>query len=60
MANYYPGDAWIDWLGLSVYGPQTPGETLQSFAEILGDAYPEISAISNKSIAVLEWGITEL
>ncbi len=58
MANYYPGDAWIDWLGLSVYGPQTPGETLQSFTEILGDAYPEISAISNKPIAVLEWGIT--
>jgi hypothetical protein len=60
MAEYYPGDAWIDWLGLSVYGPQQAGETLQDFNEILADAYPLLSALGNQPIAVLEWGITEL
>jgi len=60
MSNYYPGDEYIDWLGLSVYGPQQPGETFQEFEEILNDAYPELSAVGNKPMAILEWGITEL
>lgn len=58
--QYYPGDAYIDWLGISVYGTQTKEETYQSFNEIMDKVYPEITKISNKPIAILEWGITEI
>ncbi len=58
-SEYYPGDAFIDWIGVSVYGAQTPPESWQSFSEILDDIYPALTAISNKPVAVLEFGVTE-
>ncbi len=60
IENYYPGDSYIDWLGVSVYGPQEQGEDYQEFSEILGDVYPVLRSLSNKPIAVLEFAITEL
>ena len=58
--NYYPGDEYIDWLGVSVYGPQEPGEDYQTFDEILGDVYPVLRELADKPIAVLEFAVTEL
>jgi beta-mannanase len=60
MENYYPGDAYIDWLGVSIYGPQVQGEDYRSFGEILNDIYPELSGLADKPIAVLEFAVTEL
>lgn len=60
ISQYYPGDAYIDWIGISVYGPQTKEEMYQSFNEIMNKVYPEITKISNKPIAILEFGITEI
>ncbi len=59
IAGYYPGDDYIDWLGVSVYGPQEPNEDYQSFTEIMDDVYPVLSSLSDKPIAVLEFAITE-
>lgn len=60
---YYPGDAYIDWIGVSAYGAQTPAEMKNwnpSFREVMDDVYPAVAAISsNKPIAVLEFGIIE-
>jgi hypothetical protein len=57
---YYPGDAYIDWLGVSVYGPIEPDEDYESFVDLLDGFYPELLSISSaKPIAVLEFGITE-
>lgn len=58
--NYYPGDEYIDWLGVSVYGPQEAGEDYQTFGEILDDAYPVLRELADKPIAVLEFAVTEL
>ncbi|BAO45209.1 glycoside hydrolase family 26 protein [Thiolapillus brandeum] len=58
--NYYPGDQYIDWLGVSVYGPQEAGEEYQEFEEILGDVYPVLRSLADKPIAVLEFAVTEL
>ncbi len=58
--NYYPGDDYIDWLGVSVYGPQETGDEYQEFSEILNDVYPALSGLSNKPIAILEFAITEM
>jgi len=60
IENYYPGDNYIDWLGVSIYGPQKSNEDYHEFSEILNDVYPNLSNLSNKPIAVLEFGITEL
>lgn len=58
--SYYPGDTYIDWLGLSVYGPHTNANDYQTFETVLSRAYPEITALSEtKPIAILEWGIGE-
>jgi len=60
MENYYPGDAYIDWLGVSIYGAQNKGEDYQSFGEILNDIYPDLSGLADKPVAVLEFAVTEL
>ena len=60
IENYYPGDDYIDWLGVSVYGPQLPEEDFETFAEVLDGIYPQLSALSDKPIAVLEFAVTEL
>ena len=58
--KYYPGDNYIDWLGVSVYGPQESNEDYQEFSEILNDVYPRLCNLSNKPIAILEFAITEI
>ena len=60
IENYYPGDHYIDWLGVSIYGPQESDEDYQEFSEILNDIYPKLTALSDKPIAILEFAITEL
>jgi len=46
--NYYPGDNYIDWIGVSIYGPQEKNEVYQEFSERLNDIYPSLAALSNK------------
>lgn len=59
IENYYPGDDYIDWLGVSVYGPQEPGDEYQEFSEIINDVYPSLVNLADKPIAILEFAITE-
>jgi len=60
IKNYYPGDEYIDWLGVSVYGPQESDEDYQEFSEIMNDVYPSLIKLSDKPIAILEFAITEI
>jgi hypothetical protein len=60
ISSYYPGDDYIDWIGVSIYGPTEPGEKWQTFTEVLNSSYREISAIGpKKPIAVLEFGVVD-
>lgn len=60
MAAYYPGDDYIDWIGISVYGAQAPSEDWTNFTEVLDPAYVEFTSISaTKPAALLEFGVTE-
>ena len=60
MASYYPGDDYVDWIGVSVYGALTPTEVWQEFTEIMDDIYDELTSISpGKPIAILEFGVTD-
>lgn len=60
LINYYPGDDYIDWIGISIYGAFDRGTTWNSFTDILDRVYPELSAISlKKPLAVFEFGVLE-
>lgn len=57
---YYPGDDYIDWIGVSVYGPQTPDSDYESFTSMMDECYPKLCALSAvKPIALLEFGVCE-
>lgn len=55
--NYYPGNEWIDWLGISIYGTSDPmDDDCTSFRESMDDAIPRLEALSpDKPIVVLEF-----
>ena len=57
--NYYPGDNYIDWIGVSVYGAVTPDETPMNFTDKLNLVYDRICALTDKPLAILETGIVE-
>ncbi|MBI4675786.1 MAG: beta-mannanase [Chloroflexi bacterium] len=59
--KYYPGDAYVDWLGVSVYGAQTPQDDwCDPFRDALDTAYPRLDALApTKPIFVLEFGVTD-
>ncbi len=59
IENYYPGDGYIDWIGVSVYGPQERDADYEEFSDKLNEVYPTLVSLADKPIAVLEFGITE-
>ena len=56
--RYYPGDDVIDWVGLSDYGPQKPGDPWESFHERMDGTFYELLERlgDDKPYAVLEYG----
>jgi hypothetical protein len=60
FALYYPGDDYIDWIGVSVYGALTPmDEDISSFSFIMDQVYPRLISISpDKPIIISEFGTT--
>ncbi len=59
---YYPGDAYIDWVGFSLYGAQTIDEDWDDlkFSTQLQKYSNDLKAIdTNRPIALLEFGVTD-
>ena len=57
---YYPGDDYIDWIGISLYGALTSEDDWLEFDSILARTADDVLAISkNKPIALLEFGVTD-
>jgi hypothetical protein len=62
FANYYPGDEWVDWIGISDYGSLSPKYPWQSFGERLDPVLGQIedlAAGADKPVALLETGVRE-
>ena len=57
--NYYPGDDYIDWIGISVYGSQSKTERVISFKDKLDKVYQRMLQITQKPLAILEFGVAE-
>ena len=58
--KYYPGDDYIDWIGVSVYGAQTPTDKKWPlFSDMMDEVYPRLESLStSKPIVVLEFAVT--
>ncbi|HEY1581893.1 MAG TPA: glycosyl hydrolase [Chthoniobacterales bacterium] len=59
-AAYYPGSAYVDWLGLSVYGQQFSEEPWVDFPPLIEWPYEEMARVDRtKPIMIAEWGVGE-
>jgi Glycosyl hydrolase family 26 len=58
FADLYPGDRWVDWVGLDGYNG-TEDQGWSSFTEIFGDSYEEITHLSRRPVIVAETGSGE-
>lgn len=57
---YYPGSAYVDWLGMSVYGQQFSDEAWSDFAPLIEWPYQEMARLDpTKPIMIAEWGVGE-
>lgn len=57
---YYPGDDYIDWIGISIYGTQIHGQPPAKFADVLRDSYMKLGMVSvSKPLALFEFGTIE-
>jgi len=59
--NYYPGDRWIDWIGISNYGAQTPQDDYwEEFRDGMDAIYTRLEALTTeKPIFIAEFGATK-
>ena len=62
--GYYPGDDYVDWIGISCYGADEPGATWRSLEDALTPLLkkledPDSPISGDKPIALLEFAVTE-
>lgn len=60
LRDYYPGDAWVDLVGLSVYGLQGWDQKYfnrdRSFAQVFGEKYARVIRF-RKPVVIAEFGV---
>ncbi len=60
MAQYYPGSAYVDWLGLSAYGAQFKDESWVTVKDAFYYPYKDICTVDpNKPVMLAEWGVAD-
>lgn len=56
---YYPGDEYIDWVGLSAFGAQLPTHSWSLFPRHLKEFLPKVEAVTQKPILISEYAVIE-
>src|SRR3954463_12198894 len=57
---YYPGSAYVDWLGMSVYGQQFKDEPNPDVPSLVDWPYQELCGLDpNKPVMIAEWATGE-
>jgi hypothetical protein len=63
ISSYYPGPDVVDWVGISVYGPQTKREDCVSFEKAMGDVMKDPHGVTSlaggKPLFILETGVVK-
>ncbi|HUB70650.1 MAG TPA: glycosyl hydrolase, partial [Acidimicrobiales bacterium] len=58
---FYPGDQWVDWVGLDGYNyASVDNVPWMTFEQIFGTSYNELTALTSKPLMVAETASTEL
>lgn len=60
MENYYPGDEWIDWIGVSIYGAHKPTDIYFDIFQVqFTQIYPRIVELAGeKPLIISEFATT--
>jgi hypothetical protein len=56
--GFYPGDAWVDWVGLDGFNWGKEGEWT-SFRQVFGHSYGVLTQISRRPVLIAETGSTQ-
>lgn len=58
---YYPGDSYVDWLGISVYGSLDPRVPISPFARKIdvSGVYRTLTSLSRRPMAIVEMGTVD-
>ena len=61
FADLYPGDAYVDWVGIDGYnwGTSETWSRWQTFTEVFGPTYDELTALTNKPMMIAETASAE-
>ncbi len=62
ISAYYPGDRWVDWIGVSYYGSLSHRYGWQQLSGGLGRSMPELERLAapdDKPLALIEFGTRE-
>jgi len=60
MARYYPGAAYVDWLGMSLYGKQFRTDPWAYLHDLLEVPYADLCKLDpTKPVMLAEWGVGE-
>ncbi|MDD5263132.1 MAG: glycosyl hydrolase, partial [Methylacidiphilales bacterium] len=60
IEKYYPGDGYVDWIGMSAYGQQFPADAWVYFHDTVDYPYQLLAALHpTKPIMMAEWGVGE-
>jgi beta-mannanase len=61
ISCYYPGDAYVDWIGLDGYnwGTSQPWSRWQSFVELFSAGYEIVTGLTDKPLLIAESASTE-
>ena len=58
LATLYPGDAFVDWIGLSVYNDASK-RNWRTFSDLFENTYRTLTGISQRPMMIAEMGVTE-
>jgi Glycosyl hydrolase family 26 len=58
FGQFYPGDDWVDWVGLDGFNWGKDGEW-RSFTEIFGTSYEALGRLTTRPVIVAETGSSE-
>ena len=58
LFSMYPGDAYVDWIGVSVYNDGVKHEW-RSFSSLFDSTYNALAVLCAKPIMIAEMGVTE-
>jgi len=61
FAPYFPGDEWVDYIGLDGYNwGATPGNTWASFEQVFSASYAKITTLSTRPLIITETASSEV